>query len=161
MSKHTQRGFTLIELLVVISIVGLLASIVFASLGVARSKARDVARRQTLRELTTALEFYANDHGGYPATNWINSGSGANWFPALLPYMPTLPRDPEENKICTGDSNEKYTYAYISDGTNYKLVACADIQVPANDPMWDAQRPGIVLMLCADPTNAAFCGLGI
>jgi len=48
-------GFTLIELLVVVAIIGLLASIVFASLGSARRNGRIAAAQGTMRNITTSL----------------------------------------------------------------------------------------------------------
>jgi len=65
MKKHI-RGFTLIELLVVIAIIGLLASVVVASLGSARAKARDSKRIQGLTQVRNALELYRSENGEYP-----------------------------------------------------------------------------------------------
>ena len=50
-SKHGSKGFTLIELLVVIAIIGILSSVVLASLSSARKKGRDARRLQDLREM--------------------------------------------------------------------------------------------------------------
>lgn len=61
------KAFTLIEVMVVITIVGLLASVVLASLTDARAKARDTQRVQMVKELQKALELYRNGNGGnYP-----------------------------------------------------------------------------------------------
>lgn len=87
MKKHTsQHGFTLIELLVVIAIIGVLASVVLASLNSARTKARDTERITEIRELQKALELYYLEYGHYPNSsgcgasvpngNWCNSKEG-------------------------------------------------------------------------------------
>lgn len=56
--KHGQKGFTLIELLVVIAIIGILASIVLASLNTARKKSRDARRIADLNQIRLAQELY-------------------------------------------------------------------------------------------------------
>jgi prepilin-type N-terminal cleavage/methylation domain-containing protein len=60
MKSIRSRGFTLIELLVVIAIIGLLASIILASLNTARQKGRDAARVAALKEMANAMEATNN-----------------------------------------------------------------------------------------------------
>jgi prepilin-type N-terminal cleavage/methylation domain-containing protein len=67
--KIGSRGFTLIELLVVIAIIGVLSSVVLASLNTARTKGQDAARISDVKSLETAMELYFADNGGYPTSN--------------------------------------------------------------------------------------------
>lgn len=64
--KSYKRGFTLIELLVVIAIIGILASIVLASLDSARKKGRDARRIADIKQIQLALELYYDANNAFP-----------------------------------------------------------------------------------------------
>ncbi len=113
--KPSGAGFTLIELLVVIAIIGMLSSVVLASLNGARSKARDARRIADLQQIRTALELYYSAHNTYPAAGVVcNVGQNAygdvwcrdttdntgatpiqNWIPGLEEVMPSMPHNPK------------------------------------------------------------------
>lgn len=64
--KNTNKGFTLIELLVVIAIIGILSSIVLASLNTARNKGSDVAVKGNLNGVrSSAALYYDNNSNSY------------------------------------------------------------------------------------------------
>jgi len=65
-ASQKNRGFTLIELLVVIAIIGVLSSVVLASLKNVRMRANDTARVSDIRSIRTAMEMYYNDNHQYP-----------------------------------------------------------------------------------------------
>lgn len=118
------RGFTLIELLVVIAIIGLLSSVVVASLNTARAKARDAQRLSDLHQIKTALELYYSTNNSYPSGGYNSecaawgSLSSSNVIPGLVPtYMAKFPSDPA--MVVASNQN---CYIYIGNGANYKLL---------------------------------------
>lgn len=78
--NNLTAAFTLIELLVVIAVIGVLASVILASLNSARAKARDARRKSDLRQVVTALELYRDSVGTYAVTGTGANGSGQGWF---------------------------------------------------------------------------------
>jgi len=66
MKMNTKSGFTLIELLVVIAIIGLLSSVVLASLNSARDKAKYARAKIDINQLKTAMLTYKIDKGELP-----------------------------------------------------------------------------------------------
>ncbi len=59
------KGFTLIELLVVIAIIGILSSVVLASLNTARSKGNDASVKANLDTIRTQSAIYYDTNNGY------------------------------------------------------------------------------------------------
>jgi len=58
-----QRGFTLIELLIVIAIIGVLSSVVLASLNSARTKAKDASVMSTMHSMMSQAAIYYDGTG--------------------------------------------------------------------------------------------------
>jgi prepilin-type N-terminal cleavage/methylation domain-containing protein len=61
-----QKGFTLIELLVVIAIIGILSSVVLASLNTARGKGSNAAVKSNMANMRAQAQlFYDNNNGTF------------------------------------------------------------------------------------------------
>lgn len=67
MRKPT-NAFTLIELLVVIAIIGILATVVLASLNSARNKGRDAAVKNQMNQIRTQASIFYSLHGSFIGT---------------------------------------------------------------------------------------------
>ena len=109
-------GFTLIELLVVIAIIGILASIILASLNTARAKGRDARRISDIKQIQLALELYYDANGSFPVSIYDTNGSGGTPSPLVTGgYISNMPFDPSVAAACTADGGAGcYTYVALN-----------------------------------------------
>lgn len=139
MFKKANRGFTLIELLVVIAIIGILSSVVLASLNDARQKSRDAKRIADVKQLQLALELYFDSNGSYPANLDALAEGG---------FIPAIPADP---------GTYSYFYEVATSPTDYVLRAQLEnyhsvLESDTNDPT----PPADLTTVCTDGTAAPY-----
>lgn len=136
-----RRGFTLIELLVVIAIIGVLSSVVLASLNTARMRARDAVRTSDMRTVQTALFRYYLDNQAYPPENTTNYRLSDITSYLVPTYLPAIPMDPQH-----GDTPQGYRYGttntthaaftmLINYETDSNSTWC-EVNSPEGDPQW-------------------------
>ncbi len=148
MNRSFNRGFTLIELLVVIAIIGILSSVVLASLNSARSKGRDARRVSDLKQLQLALELYydANSQEYPDALSALTGGAS--------PAISVVPTDPQTAVAYTYDNvdNTAGGTCLVADAgacASYVIVAATENTKPAGG--WATDVTGAATYSCDQP----------
>ena len=128
--RRISAGFTLVELLVTITVISILATIVYANVGSASPKARDVERQADLRNLQSAIDQYKRKNGRYPTMGYVaddglsSEADGPNYISGLAPeFITVLPKDSKRVASVLG-----YTYVTNNDGTSYKIMAVGTVE---------------------------------
>jgi type II secretion system protein G len=100
LNSRGKKGFTLIELLVVIAIIGILSSIILASLDSSRKKGRDARRLADIKQIQLALDLYYDQNNAFPPD--VGATNGVYTFdPTVLTapgYISAVPTDPSTGK---------------------------------------------------------------
>ncbi|MBC8464828.1 MAG: type II secretion system protein [Parcubacteria group bacterium] len=119
MNTLQQRGFTLIELLVVVAIIGLLSSMVLASLSSAREKAQVTKIVRDFKEMEKAFYLFADADGvaeWWSGQHWTGGGgteTRVDWLienTDLGDYLSVAPKAPH---------NDNWYYFYRNTGTEF------------------------------------------
>ncbi len=105
MNNTYKRGFTLIELLVVIAIIGILASVVLASLNSARDKGADAAVKSNLGSLRPQAAIFYDNNGNV----YTNVCDDATFADALSAAMTGVAGTPTAGGLGDGECNDSAT----------------------------------------------------
>jgi prepilin-type N-terminal cleavage/methylation domain-containing protein len=125
-----ENGFTIIELLIVMAVIALLSLIVLNSFQNVQSRSRDTERKTDIVAISTQLELYYQDNGGYPV---ISGGIGLDtWIKSNMkgadPQAFWAPKQTTNSMSATGTpSINQYGYLVLdSDGvTTCAVSGCA------------------------------------
>ncbi|MBN1521279.1 MAG: type II secretion system protein [Candidatus Aureabacteria bacterium] len=103
----SENGFTMIEMLVVLSIIVILAALITPATHLAKEKARKTQCINNLKQISVALNMFANEHGGdFPPDGAVPNTWMSHLFPNYIraeenfdcpshPYVGTLATGPD------------------------------------------------------------------
>jgi prepilin-type N-terminal cleavage/methylation domain-containing protein len=134
MSKS--KGFTLIELLVVIAIIGILSSVVLASLNTARAKGADAAIKANVASARAQAELFY-DNNGTVYTGVCTSAAASSSIAAMKTGATTAG---SASVLCVDDADEWAMSAQLK--TNTSLIYCVDSSGTATTSTLTAQKTG-------------------
>ena len=152
--KRTYRAFTLIELLIVITIIAILASIVFMAIDpLARLQAaRDSVRLTEAGEIKKALDLYLLDNGHYPSAGQWVSGQPLTSPTLGTTYLASIPVAPTPADGACSDTDNTFNYIPSSDLSDYSLSFCLGTNVESFTAGLQYVTPkGLVSDLTPDP----------
>ncbi len=137
-STHVKRGFTLIELLIVITIIAILAAILFPVFATARDKARQSACVSNMKQLGLAVVQYETDYDEMTPHGSNNWGYGIGWGGSVYPYVRSkqvyvCPSDVSKSTIISSygyNSNLEY-YTSLNGGTSAVPCPVAENKISA------------------------------
>jgi prepilin-type N-terminal cleavage/methylation domain-containing protein len=156
---NKNKGFTLIELLVVIAIIGILSSVVLASLSNARDKGKDASVKSQLASLKAQGELYFSASETYSGV--CNEVKGKNGFKDLL--IATADVSGVESGASLNDTNGDGVLLTDAVGV-YNKVTCHEYignGTESNPDAWVVEAPlsastqAAPSMYCADSTGVS------
>lgn len=131
MKKNNVKAFTLVEMLIVIVIIGILIASLMPRMQSAQGRARDVARKNDLAQIQTAIITSQQDRGEYPgmSSGWVDAATltadnmANSWLKItaitntlLKAGMSSIPTDPNRSNSFNGlwaTTYDNGEYAYM------------------------------------------------
>ena len=132
--KKTTKAFTLVEMLIVIVIIGILIASLMPRMQSAQGRARDVARKNDLSQIQTAIITSQQDRGEYPGMTVGEGETTADLGIVVSDIedalqkagMTSVPKDPNWSNVTfglgginTGAGAEEWEYIYLVGKRNW------------------------------------------
>jgi len=169
MKKNTIKAFTLVEMLIVIVIIGILIASLMPRMQSAQWRARDVARKNDLSQIQTAIITSQQDKWEWPQQTAAAAGiavDGSLETDLQNAWMTQVPADPNGDNTFTGLwawGSTAWKYGYMVTKRNsianwwFVLMARTEVEWSSNWVVCDATSGAWACNVKTDPDSLENC----